>query len=123
MPGEVRKLFAQKAQTWQPVIRELIKHVNDLVNQRLGWLIQMQGLLFAALTSAWKEPQKELTILFSTLGITTSLSLWSALRLCSQAVEKLKSWWKDHRPDDLADGAGVIGLWSPSSPIGKLPRP
>jgi len=31
------------------IVREMIRHENDLVNHRLTWFCQVQGLLFAAL--------------------------------------------------------------------------
>jgi len=118
-----QRLSAEQATEWRPVIRELIKHENDLVHQRLGWLIQMQGLLFAALAFAWGRAPKELTILLALLGMATSLSLWSVLKLYSPAIRGLKGWWEDHRPEGAIEGPDVIGLWSPSSGIESLLRP
>ena len=123
MPGVSKKLSAKKAQAWQPVIRELIKHENDLVNQRLGWLIQIQAILFAALAFAWKNAPFALTILLSFLGIATAGSLWSALALYSPAVRGLRKWWSDHRPDGGVEGPDVIGLWAPSEGVGWYLRP
>jgi len=114
------------------VIRDLIKDENDLVNQRLGWLIQMEGLLFAALAFVWNRAPngdaapKGLTILLAFLGIATVVSLWSALSLYSPAIRDMKKWWEDHQPEgtiDEPEGKGVIGMWHPSEGIGELLRP
>jgi ABC-type amino acid transport system permease subunit len=123
MSGKTKKLSVQNAQAWQPVIRELIKHENDLVNQRLGWLIQMQALLFAALAFAWKSAPMALTILLSILGIATAISLGFALALYSPAIRGLKEWWSHHRPDGVIEGPDVIGLWAPSEGIEWYLRP
>jgi hypothetical protein len=123
MCAESTKLSAESAESWQAVIRELIKHENDLVHQRLGWLLQVQGLLFTALAFAWEHAPKPLPVLIALLGITTALSLWTAIRQYSPAVRGLRQWWQDHRPADAVEGPDVIGRWSPSSGIIWLLRP
>jgi hypothetical protein len=123
MADDVRKLPVDAAPVWQATIRELIKHENDLVNQRMGWLIQIQGLLFAALGFAWKAAPASLVFLICTLGVATAVSLWSALALYSPAVRQLRNWWEDRRPDDIVEGPDVIGFWSPCSGIACLLRP
>lgn len=123
MPDEPKKLSPEQAQAWQPVIRELIKHENDLVNQRLGWLIQIQGLLFAALAFAWRAAPKPLTALIALMGIATAVSLSTALSLYSPAIRGLRTWWHDHRPDGTMEGPDVIGYWSPSRRVEWYLRP
>jgi hypothetical protein len=120
------KLSSEESKFWQPVIRELIKQENDLVNQRMTWLIQSQGLLFTAVAFAWEKAPKALTLLISILGVATALSLWSAIGLYSPAVRELRTWWDEHRSDDSVvapGGDGVMGRWSPSSGIGRYFRP
>jgi len=123
MSGELKRLSVDEAQAWQPVIRELIKHENDLVNQRLGWLIQMQAILFAALAFAWKGAPASFTILLSILGLATAASLWSAIALYSPAVRGLHDWWSNHRPQGIVEGPDVMGLWEPSKGIRWCLRP
>ena len=43
------------AKRWE-MARELIEHEDNLVNHRIGWILNLQGFLFAALglgASAW----------------------------------------------------------------------
>jgi len=37
-------------------LRSMVRHENDLINQRMGWLLQLQGFLFAALAFGWDQP-------------------------------------------------------------------
>ena len=106
-----------------PVIRELIKHENDLVNQRLTWLAQTQALLFAALGFSWKQAPMMLTLLIAFVGLATTLSIGSAIALYSPTVRGLAQWWEKNRPSDYPDGPHVIGLWSPPTGYRRLLRP
>ena len=117
------RLSVEQAKDWQTEIRDLIKHENDLVNQRLGWLIQIQGLLFAALAFAWEKAPWPLTALLSFLGIATAISLSSILLIYSPAVREMRQWWVDHRPDGAIEGPDIIGKWLPSSGIARYLRP
>lgn len=123
MPGENKRLSQAEGLAWQTVIRNLIKHENELVNQRLSWLVQIQGLFFAALAFAWERAPRELTFLLAILGIATAVSLWTALGLYSPAVRGLRAWWQEHRPEGSIEGPDVIGLWRPSQKLGRLLRP
>lgn len=123
MRQEEQRLSAADAEVWRARIRDLIKHEDELVNQRIGWLMQVQGLLFAALGFAWGNATFPLIALLACLGIATALSIWSAISLYSPAVHELREWWKKHRPADAFDGPDIIGLWLPSSYTGKLLRP
>ena len=70
--------------------RDLIKHENDLIDQRLTWLIALQGLLFAALGFAWdKRDAQGLIAIFCFLGTATSISVAFALWGGAAAIERL----------------------------------
>ena len=72
------------------ISRDLIKHENDLIDQRLTWLISLQGLLFAALGFAWnKQDAQNLIAIFCFLGVTTSVSIAFALWGGAAAIERL----------------------------------
>ncbi|MFO1417454.1 MAG: hypothetical protein U1E83_02175 [Methylotetracoccus sp.] len=116
------KLSLEQVDKVEPVIRELIRHENDVVHQRLTWLIQSQGLLFTALAFAWeKEPR--FALMLSILGIATSLSIWSAISLYSPAVRGLYDWWETNVPDEYKKGRLVMGSWSPSKGVPRIFRP
>jgi hypothetical protein len=72
------------------VVRDLIKHENELMNHRLTWFITLQGLLFAALGFAWeKTDAKGLIFVFCGLGIFSSASAATALHGAATAIKQL----------------------------------
>jgi hypothetical protein len=72
------------------IARDLVKHENDLVNQRLTWFITIQGLLFAALGFAWGTPDaRPLIFVFCGLGMLTAVSSAFALWGAAAAIEGL----------------------------------
>ena len=113
---DTKKLSEDEAEVLSAVIRDLIKHENELVNQRIGWLAQLQGLLFAALAFAWDKAPLPLTLLLSLVGILTAVSVRTALVHYSPTVQDLNTWWKKHRPDSMADAPYVIGSDNPHKP-------
>jgi len=75
------------------VVRDLIKHENDLINHRLTWFITSQGLLMAALGFAWgKADARDLIFVLCGLGLLTSVStacvLWSGAAVIDQLAKK-----------------------------------
>src|SRR3954467_13544460 len=92
-------------------IREMIKHEGDLVNHRISWLVTLQGLLFAALGFGW-QTNKVLIGIIGALGIATSFSTWTVLRLGSLASYTLLTKWDDNKPTDY-NGPDVIGYRGP----------
>src|SRR3954447_13624883 len=60
------------------VIREMIRHENELTNHRIMWLLIVQGLLVNAYVSA--RPHKlETTSMLAVLGILVTLSAFVML--------------------------------------------
>jgi hypothetical protein len=94
--------------------REMIKHENDLVNHRLGWLMHGQTLLFGALAFAWEKAPMPLKLLFPVLGIALALSVWRAMVASRKALEELRTEWQRCRPKDAIDVI-VIGFCRKSS--------
>jgi len=57
---------------------QLARHEDGLVNDRTGWFVSTQGLLFAALAFAWKEAAAVVPV-FAVLGLVLSMSAsWAA---------------------------------------------
>jgi hypothetical protein len=85
------------------IVRDLIKHENDLLNHRLTWFITIQGLLFAALGFAWsKSDAKELVFVFCGLGILTAVSSAFALWGGANAIDQLST-------EEKIDDQPIIG--------------
>jgi hypothetical protein len=103
-------------------IRDLIKHENDLVNQRIGWLVQTQGLLFAALAFAWEKAPK-LSYILSGVGIATAISIASAIALYSPTVRRLNALWLERAPEAERLHRPINGDAPPSTGVLKMLRP
>lgn len=77
------------------IIREMIRHEDDVLDQRITWLCQIQGLLFAALAFVWKEPTAYYLILvLCIVGLVVAITTWSALGPIWRGVSDLQKWWK-----------------------------
>ncbi len=113
----------EQAEDRAPVIRDLIKHENDLVNQRLTWLTQTQALLFAALGFSWENSPLLLTLLIAVIGLSTTWSIGSAIAVYDPSVRRLYQWWKDNLPAEYPAGPHVIGIWLPPSGCRKYLQP
>jgi hypothetical protein len=104
------------------VTRELLRHESDLLHHRMTWLVQSQGLLFAALAFSWdKEPR--LPILLASLGIVSAFSLGLATSLMSTANKEIYEWWKSVTPEAKQPQFRVVGRWEPTTGIRRLMRP
>lgn len=76
-------------------IREMIKAENEMINQRLGWLLAAEGLLFSALAFAWKQLTSDLVLLIALLGISLSLAVFPVMFTAHKAICDMCKWWKD----------------------------
>lgn len=101
----VRKASVKEAQ----VVREMIQHENDLINQRITWFGTLQGLLFAALAFAWgKANTSILFFLLAILGILLSASTYYAVQSSLKAIKTLREWWDNNKSADYV-GPDIIG--------------
>jgi hypothetical protein len=97
----------------QEVIRAMIMHENEIINDRLTWLLTFQGLLLASLGFAWgAKGSKPLVRIFAGLGIVVSVVSVFGLLTATNAMYGLVDWWSQHRPADYA-GPDVIGASVP----------
>ena len=104
-------------------IRSMLQHEDRIANDRINWLITIQGLLFASLGFAWdKKDAKALIIVFSFMGIMVAFSAWCSLVISNQARHHLADWWDKNKPYDYV-GPNVIGLTSFQPSLTRLLRP
>lgn len=78
------------------IIRSMIKHEDDLRNNRLNWMIPMHSLLFVAyaqLISGYPEFQ----LLIAIVGIITSISFGICFIHGNLGIKRLKCWWDEER--------------------------
>jgi hypothetical protein len=95
------------------VIRSMIQHENEIINNRLTWLLTFQGLLLAALGFAWgAKDSKPLVVIFGALGIIVSVVSVFGLLAATNAMYGLVDWWHEHRPAGYS-GPDVIGAAVP----------
>ncbi len=116
------QLTPEQSATFSQIIRELIRHENELINQRISWLVQSQGLSFAALAFAW-EKAPVLAYPLAVLGTVTALSAWTATSLSNLAVGKLENQWRRSVPEDQRTINPVIGLSGKSIAEAEWLRP
>jgi hypothetical protein len=91
------------------IIREMIRHENDLIHHRITWFGTLQGLLFAALAFAWgKNNITILTYLLAMLGIVLSISTYYAIQASLKAIKTLREWWDNNKNLDYV-GPDIIG--------------
>ena len=88
------------------VIREMIRHEDQLLIGRTNWMIMLQGLFFAALAFSWTR--LSITLLIVVLGIVFSLLFIPYLNLSDRAIAELLRWWNANSAD--YDGPPVVGL-------------
>lgn len=101
-------------------IRDMICKEVEFIDHRVTWLVQIQGLLFAALGFAWKDG-KELIPVLGALGIGVSVTSLASLRLAHCAIERLYWQWNQQK-DPAYKGPDVIGYHSRARAI-KLLQP
>jgi hypothetical protein len=66
------------------VIREMVRHENDVTNHRIMWLLIVQGLIANAAVSAGRE-SGEIVPVFASVGILVTLSAFVILYKSYQA--------------------------------------
>ena len=91
------------------MLREMVRHEDDLRNHRITWLCQLQGFLFASLGFAWGKSQR-LTTILAVLGLTFGFLILIALLSGTAAHLRIRKWWRETKPADHK-GPDVFGLF------------
>src|ERR1700686_3690137 len=87
-------------------LRVMISHEDDLRDQRLGYLLTLNGLLFAALGFAWSNKEaKSLVLILSVLGFFVALGALAGMTTSDVATKKLR----DRIADPLSDPP-IVGI-------------
>ncbi|MGK7898645.1 MAG: hypothetical protein AB4372_34780 [Xenococcus sp. (in: cyanobacteria)] len=79
-------------------IRDHIKHENILINNRLTWLLTLQGFLLAGLGLLIRDSKSHSTLIFIfvVLGVSTNIITFMSIWAAQTAIEKLDKSWADH---------------------------
>ena len=75
------------------VLRALIRHENDVTNQRTTWLLVSQGILFAA-ASAFLRIHWFPAAVVAVVGFVLALSIGQSLLNSYEARQYLKTSWR-----------------------------
>jgi hypothetical protein len=75
-------------------IREMIAHEDELLNNRMNWLLVVQGLLFAALNPA--KGTSGLVYVLIAFGFLISISSKIAFVQSDRAIGNLLAYWDEH---------------------------
>jgi hypothetical protein len=91
------------------VIREMIRHENDVTNHRIMWLLIGQGLIANAAVSAGRE-HRELVFLMAGVGILVTMSAFVILYKSYQARGYLQFLGNEARQGTLrAEDLPLLG--------------
>ncbi|MBW4422299.1 MAG: hypothetical protein KME13_24310 [Myxacorys californica WJT36-NPBG1] len=101
--------------------REIIKHEDNLVNNRVTWLLVLQGFLFTAFVNGIGmlekvsdyTPQRIVAglVLVGLLGIVTSLIARNTILVAYDHTNKVESWWNEKAEDSIRDYPPVRGIY------------
>ncbi len=87
---------------YNKILREMVRHENELSNQRLTWITTLNGLMFTALGVILngkdhyiKIPDHIFITGFSLLGIVVSYSGLVALDMAEDSKERFKNLWNN----------------------------
>jgi len=80
------------------ILRALIRHENEVTNQRTTWLLVSQGVLFAA-ASVFVKIHWFPAIVVSSVGIVLALSIGQSLQNSFEARGYLKRSWRERLKD------------------------
>ena len=100
-------------------IRNLIKHENELISHRLGWLMATQSLLYVALAFFWSQGF-EGVIIIALVGIFSCLSFGFALSFADKAIKQIRGKYTKElskKGKDEEDYPPVIGYEGASYPF------
>jgi hypothetical protein len=96
MEQQKQQRIYEQAADYLTVIRDMIKHENELVNQRLTWLFTFQGLLFTATGFLWKASIFPVTVL-GFIGIISCISIGYTLSRGLNAIKDLLALARDYK--------------------------
>jgi hypothetical protein len=112
MQSEPSEDYKRECDDWRRV-RSAIEHENQLVNNRVTWLILTQAALFAAfagLFSKWAEaraPEPSLGLALGALplmAICLCVNIWVNISNAEKALGRLTRWWYREAYDQLDSG-------------------
>jgi hypothetical protein len=78
------------------VTRQLVQEENHRINERMTWLVQLEGLLFAAVGFVWGKPDDQrIVIALAVLGIFSTAAIFTSLWWAVKAMDDIERDWRD----------------------------
>lgn len=89
---------ASNTHEYAEAVRTMIAHEDNLLNNRMNWLLVVQGLLFAALGSLKDaaSPIPGLVYVLIAFGFLISISSKIAFISSDRAIRNLLAYWDEH---------------------------
>ena len=90
---------ASKTDEYAEAVRSMIAHEDNLLNNRMNWLLVVQGLLFTALAGTFKEavsPIPGFVYILIAFGFLISISSKVAFISGDRAIRNLLGYWHEH---------------------------
>lgn len=78
----------QQAREYVGTIRDMIRHEDMLLNQRLTWMWTLQGLLVGGASVFWSKNAYGVLIIVA-VGLLSSVSIWYSLNRGLRAIRGL----------------------------------
>src|SRR5688572_2326592 len=88
------------------LLRGRIEHEDNLINQRMTWLINAQAFFFGVLGiigGVSENYGSVLTISIELLGFIIAISSFVGIKNAGDAVAELATWWWRYREENLID--------------------
>ena len=85
-------------------IQQLIHDENEMVNHRMNWFLILQGFMYAGIAFAW-DKNSALCVVFSVVGMLSSVSVGILLRFGIKTIEKLEASVKNESQPVLGKGS------------------
>jgi hypothetical protein len=94
---------------YEDVARGMIRHENELINNRMGWMTTLNGLLFTAIGFLWEKTDNRLVVIpICCLGFLICATSLASLHGATKEMSRIRKWWMVHKPIDY-QGPGIMG--------------
>lgn len=101
---------SKEPKDYEDVAREMIRHEDEVINHRVGWLSAWNGLLFTALGILWDKPNNRwILLLICIIGCVFCLLSYLSLLSGTRALARIRTWWDAYKPKEYS-GPGIMGL-------------
>ncbi len=91
------------------ITRQMIRHEDSVLSQRLSYCVTIEGLLLASLGFAWEKAPPEFIYIVCFAGLFVSVSTFYASSFTVKAMSQLVRAWRIRSGNSAYDGPNVVG--------------